>query len=315
MPNKFATAPLQEDTIEDEIVWKKYVLSDSIKSTAQIYVGDKDTDKAFRLDTPRRVGLYLKHTFADKNGKRRITRFKLGSTSIYQSEQISKDMIDANDKHTDEERRTLYLVNGVLVTNDEYVQAFLHEDNNPQREEFTGRDRGGVTPIIRELDEAAMDEEENDFIFKTAEALQKIKQMSKDEAAAYISLFYGASFTVPESLTKCQNLLSKSLENNEARIDMILKGDKNVDDEITVLLSKAINKGVLSFELKQNFVQVLRDGEWVDAKMISADSYGEREILFRQYLASPEGELLRKDIEGMVNQKDEAPKGKKKNLN
>lgn len=284
-----------------ETVTKKYVLIDAVKSTAQIFVGERDTDKAFRLDTPRQVGLYLKHNFTDKDGKRKITRFKLGANSIFQDEQIKNDMILANERFTTDERRTLYLINGVLVTDDEFIQSYLSEDNNPQRLEFTGRNRGSVTPLIMELDEEKISNDENDFIFRTAEAIMKIKSMSKDEAAAFVALFRGASYPIPERLKDCQNILSKDLEGSDERINMILNADINPDSQVVILLNKAINKGILSFETKPDFVQIKRGDQWVDAKMVVADSYDEREILFRQYLASAEGELLRKDIEGLLS--------------
>jgi hypothetical protein len=285
-----------------ETVTKKYVLIDAVKSTAQIFVGERDTDKAFRLDTPRQVGLYLKHNFTDKSGKRKITRFKLGANSIFQDEQIKNDMILANERFTTDERRTLYLINGVLVTDDEFLQSFLHEDNNPQRLEFTGRSRGSITPLIMELDEEKISDDENDFIFRTAEAIMKIRSMTKDEAAAFVALFRGASYPIPERLKDCQNILSKDLEGSDERINMILNADINPDSQVVILLNKAINKGILSFEIKPDFVQVKRGEQWLDAKMVVADSYEEREILFRQYLASPEGELLRKDIESLLSE-------------
>lgn len=291
---------LPEDVLDDS--FKKYVLIDAIKSTAQIYIGEKDSERAFRLDTPRKVPLRLQHSFSDKNGQRRVSRLKLGATSIFLSDQIKNDSIPANDKFTDEERSVVYVINGVLVTNDIFLKTFLHEDFNPQREEFTGRNRGGETAVIRELDEEAVADEENDFIFKTAEAIIKIRNMDKEQASAYISLFFGASFTVPERLKDCQNLLSKALADSEEKIRMVLEGDvSNPDDKITVLLSKAINQNLISFEIKPNYVQIKLNGDWQDSKMVTGDTYEQREILYREYLASQEGELQRKQLEDLVD--------------
>lgn len=296
--------------------FKKYVLADAVKSTAQIFLGENDNEKAFRLDTPRKVNLYLRHRFADKSGKRKITRFKLGANSIDQAEQIKSDMIPANEPFTVDERGALQIVNGVLIVEDgdDFTQEFLSPDNNPQRVDFTGRDRGGVTGILQELDEEAMADEENDFIFKTSDAMQKIKGMSDDELAAHVALIFGSSYPVPTRTKDRQNLLLKSLEGSEERVDMILNSKINKDDEVTILLSKAINQGVIAFDLKANYVSIKRGDQWQDAKMISSEQYNydEREILFRQHLASPEGELLRKDIEKSVNGEGaKAPKSKK----
>lgn len=292
---------LPENVLDDSFM--KYVLIDAIKSTAQIYVGEKGSERAFRLDTPRKVPLRLQHSFADKNGQRKVTRLKLGATTIFLPDQVKNDSIPANDKFTDEERTSAYVINGVLVTNDTFLKSFFHEDNNPQREEFTGRNRGGETAVIKELDEEALADEENDFIFKTAEAIIKIKGMNKEQASAYVSLFFGASFTIPERLKDCQNLLSKALEGSDEKIDMIINGEvSNPDDRITVLLSKAINKNLISFEVKPNYVQIKLNDAWQDIKMVTGDSYEHREILFREFLASAEGELQRKQIEELVNE-------------
>lgn len=297
--------------------FRKYVLADAVKSTAQIFVGDDPTERAFRLDTPRKVPLYLRHTFQDAKGTRKVTRYKSYATSIDQTIQIKENLIPANEPFTIDERGDLEIINGVLIADeaDEIKINFLSADNNPQRVDFTGRNRGGVTGIFMELDEEAMADEENDLIFKTAEALQLIKKMSEDEAAAYISLFRGSSYPVPARLKERQNLLAKDLENNEQKIDMILNSVRNQDDEVTILLSKAINQGVILFEQKPNYVSIKRGDQWQDAKMISSEQYNyeEREILFRQHLASPEGELLRKDIEKLVNNTEAAKpaKGKK----
>lgn len=289
--------------------FKKYVLVDSIKSTAQIYVKTgPDNRDGLRLDTPRRVGLFLQHVFTDKTGKQKKTRFKKGSTSIFMDEQIKADNIPANDKYTEEERNTLLFVNGVLVTSDEYLQTFLDKDNNPQREDFTGRNRGNAGPIFVELDEEALADEENAFLQKMSKALMKIFSMDLVESQSLISLIYGSSYPAPARLKDCQNLCAKACEGDEQTIDLILNDGWGEDSDITVLLGKAINLKVVSFDMKPNFVQIKKGEKWIDSKMIVADSYEQREMLFKQYLASEEGELTKKDIEGIVAAASKPPK-------
>lgn len=297
-----------------ESVNKKYVLVDAVKSTAQIFAKSNINDKdGIRLDTPRRVGLRLQHVFTDKNGKQKKTRYKQGASSIFMDEQMKPtgDNIPANDKYSDEERETLFLINGVLVSNDEFVHSFLDKDNNPQREDFTGRNRGGAGSIFRELDEVGIANIENKFIRDTAKALTKIFEMDLTEVQSLVALLFGSSYPTPSRLEDCQNLCSKSLEGNEERINLVLNGDWGKDGEITVLLNKAITKDVISFTNKADFVQIKKGKDWIDAKMVVADSYEQREILFRQHLASPEGELLKKDIEGLVAEPKQNSKTKK----
>lgn len=295
---------------------KKYVILDAIKSTAQIFAKANINDKdGVRLDTPRRINLFLQHVFTDKNGKQRKTRYKQGATSIFMDEQMKPtgDNIPANDKYSDEERNALLLVNGVLVSGDEFLQSFLDKDNNPQREDFTGRNRGNLSPIFKELDEVAISDEENEFIRQTAEALTKIFAMNLTEVQSLVALLFGSSYPTPERLKDCQNICAKALEGNQERIDLVLNLGTVLggDNDITILLNKALTKEVVSFNNKADFVQIKKGKDWIDAKMVVADSYEQREILFKQHLASPEGELLKKDIEGLVAETKQNSKTKK----
>lgn len=295
--------------MSEAIALKKYVLSDAIKSTAAIYVKtSENVTDGIRLTTPKRVTLHLAHVFTDKAGKQKKTRYKQGASSgIWQDKQIKDDNIPANDKFSDDERRDLQFVNGLLIAeeSDELKVSFLDKDNNPQHEEFTGRNRNGITPVYRELDENALIDSENDFLLMTSQALTKIMAMERPEVAALLAMFYGSSFPIPEKVKECRNIACKALESNEQRLKMVINGEWGIDGKITILLSKALNKNVLSFETKPDYVQVKKNGEWIDVKMIVADTFEQREILFRQYLATEAGELLRNDLEAMVDDSKE----------
>lgn len=286
--------------------FKKYVLIDAIKSTAKYFQKVRgEQGDGIRLDTPRRVPIHLQHTFVHKDGKQRTIRYKQGVPSIFQDEQIKNFSVPANERFTDDERRAMNFVNGVLVHDGEHEQKFLDKDHNPQREDFTGRRIGQITPLFKELDEELEEKEENSFLKNTGLALVKILSMGKAEVSALLSLFYGASYVVPATLSAAQNAAAKALEGNEDRMKMVNEwgSDKDVDSKIIILLNKALGKGIVSFDLHDNQVSLLKNNEWRDVKMISGDSYEEREVLFRQYLATEQGELLRKDIESLV--KDE----------
>jgi len=302
--------------MSDETQVKKYVLVDAIKSTAQIFAKANINDKeGVRMDTPRLVPLRLQHVFSDKNGKQRKTRFKLGAKDIFMDRQIRTDSegdsIPANDKYSEEERYEMYFINGVKVTSDAFVQSFLDKDNNPQREDFTGKNRGGAGSVFKELDEVAIANDENKFIFDTAKALTKIFEMDLTEVQSLVALLFGSSYPTPARLQECQNLCAKALEGNEERINLVLNGDWGADGEITVLLNKAITKGIISLTNKDNFVQMLKAGEWVDVKMVVAETFEQKEMLFKQFLASAEGELLKKDIETAIAEPKQNSKSKK----
>lgn len=290
---------------------KKYVLIDAVKSSAKIFVktGEGAQD-GIRLDTPRKVKLYLKHIFTDKTGKQQRTRFKMGANSIHLDPQIKLDNIPANEKFTDNDRRHLYFINGVLVTDNEFVQSFLHEDNNPQRADFTGRDRGNVTALFKELDEVAIVNDEHSLIRDTATAISKIFTMNLDEVKGLLSVFYGASYNSPNEVKEAQNIAAKALENNPERLRMVNEGSFGSDDKIVILLGKAINAGVISFDNKADYVQMKRNGEWVDVKLVAGDTYEIREVAFRQHLSTAEGELLRKDIETATSTPEKETKAK-----
>lgn len=299
--------------MSEEIQVKKYVLVDAVKSTAQIFAKANINDKeGVRMDTPRLVPLRLQHVFTDKNGKQRKTRFKNGATDIFMDKQMlaTGDNIPANEKYSDEERYEMYFINGVKVSGDKFVQDFLDKDNNPQREDFTGKNRGGAGSVFKELDEIAIADDEHKFIFDTAKALTKIGLMDLAEVQSLVALLFGASYPTPARLKDCQNLCAKSLEGNEERINLVLNGDWGKDGEITVLLNKAINKDIITLIQKDGYVEMKKGGEWVSVKMIVAETFEQKESLFRQFLASEEGELLRKDIESAIAE-DTKSEGKK----
>lgn len=286
-----------------ETQYKKYVLIDAIKSTAKYYQKVRgEQGDGIRLDTPRRVPIHLQHTIRHKTLGQKTIRYKQGVQTIFQDEQVDKFKIPANDKFSDDERRALQFVNGVLVVDGEQEIKFLSAEFNPQREDFTGVRIGQITPLFKELDEAAEEQEENLFLKNTATALVKIMEMDKAEVSALLSLFYGASYVAPTSLKAAQNVAAKALENNDDRLKMVNEwgSNKDVDSEIIILLNKAIQKGIISFDLHDNQVSLLKNNEWRDVKMIAGDTYEEREILFRQYLTTEQGELLKKDIESLV---------------
>lgn len=302
--------------MSDETQVKKYVLVDAIKSTAQIFAKANINDKeGVRMDTPRLVPLRLQHVFTDKDGKQRKTRFKNGATDIFMDKQMlaTGDNISANDKYSDEERYEMYFINGIKVTGDKFVQDFLDKDWNPQREDFTGKNRGGAGSVFKELDEVAISDEENKFIFDTAKALTKIGAMDLTEIQSLVALLFGSSYPTPARLKECQNICAKSLEGNEERINLVLKGDWGTDGEITILLNKAITKEIISITNKDGYVQMKKTGEWVDVKMVVADTFEQKEVLFKQFLASAEGELLKKDIEVAVEENTKPDSKKSKN--
>lgn len=295
-----------------EATYKKYVLIDAIKSSVKHYTKvSKESSDAILLNVPKRVPLHLQHTISDANGKQKVIRYKQSCETIFQPEQIKEFSIPANEKFTQEERDRMTFINGILIATEEIDNKFLSADFNPQREDFKGKRRGPVSPIFKELDEDALANDENEFLMqmmKAGSAIFSMKDIS--EVAALLAVFFGPTFKVPEKLRDAQTIAVKALEGDEKRIKIVNEWNVNADQEIVILLNKAFNKEVISFDAEENQVSLKKNDKWVPVKMIAADTYEQKEALFRQYLTTEQGELVKKEIEALVS--DEKKEEKKK---
>lgn len=300
---------------------KTYVLLAHTKPTAPIYQR-VNKDQRVRLDKRPVDHAYLKQTFSLDN-KNRTARLKLNANTIWQDEQIKPEVgIPANEPFTQEERDAVKFAYEILMTRNEVVQNYL--ESIPQfdgwigwKKDAKGNLRGISTekPLYTLLDKEVIAKVTNDEFKKRLKAANKINDIEDlKEMQDLMIRLNGSFFTPPDNLVDCQNQLIEFVDDaNEEMLDALLKEDKDVsvDEQATILIGRAINEGIISFEAIPNNVAKKKGDSWISVKEISSEhSLEERKRYFSEFLTSKDGELLLKDIKKEVseNKKQESKK-------
>lgn len=293
---------------------KIYVLLDHTKPTAPVYLQVNATQRQ-RLDTRPVDHAFMQLTFTDREGKNRTIRLKHSTNKIYQDEQI-KDGILANEKFTQAEKDSVRFQNGVLTTGNLTVQAFL--EASPQFEDFwkpieiDGEKKVGYSadvqqPLYRLFDNRKEVINENEMFKKRLKAANKIVDLDLEAAQNLMIRLNGSFFKPPTDLLDCQNALVAFLdEANEAALDDLVRDVATIDEETTVLIGKAIQAGILSFDAVPNqVVKVTNEGKYINLKEVSSEyPMVERKRIFSEFLTSKEGKLLADDLKKDVKKKE-----------
>lgn len=279
---------------------KTYVLLSHTHATAPVYQR-VNADQRVRLEKRPIDHAYLRLTFHDnKTGRNRTIRLKLGSDSIYQDEQI-KEGILANEPFTNAERDAVKFVNGVLMTKNPKVQAYL--DASPQCEGFDGICDQIKGPLYTVFDKTIEVKNKNSEFRKRLAAANKIAGLELKEGQDLMIRLNGNFFVPPNDPDEVQNRLIDFLDQaDEDGLDLILKDETNADEEITILISRAIAKGIISFNAIPNQVAKKISGNWVSVKNIPNEYPApERERHFKEFVLSDAGKLLLEDLKREVN--------------
>lgn len=301
---------------------KTYVLLPHTEARANVYLRVNKNERV-RL-TKRPVDhAYNQITFRDKEGNQRTIRLKLGCPEIDLHKQIKEYMIPANEKYTQAERDALRFENAMLMTEDELVQKYL--ETSPQYDKFwdKGKDGKGKTgscvsikqPLYKLYDKAAEVNEDDRLFNKRVDCAVKIRELkTREDAAALLVRINGSSFRIPSELAECKQLLRDYLDDaDEEMMDGLLKTDDTIDEKVTVLIGKAIDKGVISFDKVANYVVKIRDNRTINLREISSSySQPERERLFREFLISKEGRSMMNDLTKEVDGDDNKDSKNKK---
>ena len=275
---------------------KTYVLLDENKSTVPIY--QRVMGKRVRMEGMRVNHAYLRQTFTDENGKNKTIRYKDTSDSIYQDEQI-KDGIPANEPFTQAEHDAVRFYYGQLTTENETLQRFLEASG--QFDAFKGRNRGtGTRAMFKLYDPQKEINEKNSIAAKQIDAAYKVKQMTDlKEAQDLMILLNGSTFSPPNDLKVCQNQLWAYINGaNDAELDKILREESNESDKASILLTRAVNAGIISFDQQLNEVSKKNGERWLKVKELASEIHPEeRKKMFAQFLLSKDGKLLFKEIQ------------------
>lgn len=250
-----------------------------------------------RIDKRRDYSPFLRSTIT-KNGKRVVIRYKETTDEIEQDKQIEKG-IPANNPFTAGEYSALQFFMGTKTTNNPTVKKYLKEYAGFEGNSYTSTD----TPL-KEYKLLDFDKEAKDLNLLTrrkVEAVNKILSLDLDGTNKLLWLAYGTQYQTTDDVSKNQNTLIKYLDENEEAVDEILKEETTKDDEMNVLVARALSAGVLSFDANQGQVSKKKGTAWIDVKAVSADlEPAERIRQFVNFVGSDSGKLLKEDIEASL---------------
>lgn len=268
-----------------------------------------------RLDTRINEHAYQQITFVDRDGKSKMIRLKLGVEEIYQDKQIKEHGIDANAKFTQKERDALRFSHGSLTTASETVQRFLEtspqfEDNWMPEKDPAGQGRVYTSddiarPLYKLLDTRTEIVNENKAFKDRLKAANKIADMGLKEGQDLLIRLNGSFFIPPTNIEEVQNALVDILDSSDDMISEILRDRLTPDEEVLILINRAIQAKILDFDKVPNQVVKIKGKQTIPLREISSDlAPEERTRYFAEYLVSEKGKLLYADL-----QKELQPKG------
>lgn len=300
-------------TTKNPVKPKIYHLIDNGKSSIEHYQRISKHQRV-RLGVRKNDRPYLKITCTEADEVNRTLRFKLNCNSIDQAEQIEKYKIPANEKFSDAERGMLQFKNGVLVVTNKIAQQFL--DRHPQNERFNGECPDVTQKLFREFVPEEKTKNEVNAFRRRLDAANKVASVSLEEGQALLIRLHGSFYKAPDDINDVIAALVAYLdEADDKGVEEVLRDGKTLQDEITILIGKALQKEVLSFEEAgmENFVVKKKGGQIIPLKEISATlGLQERKRLFAEFLASNDGVLHLEDLRKEVGATEENKKETKK---
>lgn len=292
---------------------KIYHLVDNGKTSVEHYQR-VSANQRVRLENRKNDRPYLQITFTDKDGLNKTIRFKLNCNSPFQDEQIEKFKIPANEKFTDAEMNMPRFNNGVLVVSNVALQKFL--DIHPQNEAFEGQCPDIQGKLFREYNEGNVKQNDVLAFVNRAKLATKIASLSLEDAQSMLIRLNGSFYKAPEELDDCILALVDIMDSStdEEVIDLLRDGI-SLEDEITILISKATQADLISFEEPgmENFVVKKKGSQTIPLKEISKNlPSDDRRRLFSEFLGSNDGTLHLEDLRKMVDSLKPADDGAKK---
>lgn len=287
---------------------KTYVLLPHTKPTAPIFQRF-NKDQRQRLDKRPNDSAYLKLTFTTNDGKNRTARLKLNTNTIWQDEQIKPDIgIGANEPFTPAERKAVEFNYELCIAKVPIVSDYL--ESIPQFAGWWDKNPKGYSdekPLYTLLDKESEARITNEDTKRRAKAVLKVMDMEDlTEIQDLMIRVNGSFFTPPDNVIDCQNALVEYIDDaNDEMLDKLLTDEETPDEKVTILIGRAINEGVISFDAVANQVSKKKGEGWVSVKEI-ASSYPveERKRYFAEFLTSPDGKLLLADLEKEVGKKE-----------
>lgn len=295
---------------------KTYVLLEHTKPTANVYI-QVNKDQRVPIAARRLDMAHLQVGFTDKKGEYKTLRLKLNAKSVYQDEQIEAKIL-ANEKFTQKEREAVTFKHGVALVKADIVQKFL--DATPQNESFWIPDEEGrvgacdeiLQPLFKEYDKGVEIKSTNKNFKKRLSAANRINDLTLEEGQALMIRLNGSHFTPPTELEEIQNQLVDWLDiTDEAGMDALIRKDHTTDEEATIVVSKAIEAKLVSFDKVPGQVVKVKGNNTLTLKEVPKDfNAHDQQRYFIEYLISDAGKLVYEDLKNEVSGEPAKKKGK-----
>lgn len=280
---------------------KTYVILPQYHPTAPIFQQVSKTERV-RMDKLQLAHAYLQHTFTDENGDNRTARLKLNTNTIWLEEQIEKG-IAANAKFSDAERNEVKFIYGQKTTSNKTVQQYL--ESIPQFVGFKGESNEPQILMYDIYDKTVEIKGINENWLRMLDAMNAIKDLKElKDAQDLLIRLKGSFYEPPADLLECQNVLVKFVESNpDTAIDKVLSKKVTVDDEATILIGRAIQTGVIAFDVVPDQVAKKVGDKWEAVKEVNSEfSLEQRKQYFLEFITSDSGKLLYDDIKKGVEE-------------
>lgn len=286
---------------------KTYVLLEHTKPSANVYI-QVNRDQRVKITSRKLDRPFLQVGFVNREGKNKILRLKLSSEEIYQPEQIKLGIL-ANEKFVPREYEAVTFRYGILTTKNETVQKFL--DAHPQNEAFWIPDKDGnvgsceevLQPLFKEYNESVEIISSNKDLKRRIKAAAKIMDMDLGQAQELMIKLNGSFFKPPKTIEECQNQLADWLDNtDDAGVDDILREDNTADEDATLVVVKAMESGLISFDKEPGSVVKMKGKNTIKLKEVP-NELGEhdKQRYFIEFLLSDAGRAVYDDLKREVN--------------
>lgn len=321
MANKAAKTPMM------------FVLRKHTESTIPLF-RRVSKDHRVRLEKRPYDMAYLQITFEDVDEINKTIRFKMNANSIYLDDQVKAGipatMQEGNRiipyPFTPSEYEAMKFTNGILRTTLDMAQKYLMA--TPQNGNFKGYCSIIKQPLFDLYDKTLETKIQNDDFRLRLKAANKINEINDLKVAQDLMYRLNGSFfkapgqnaTTPEeianALEECRRGLINFMDDAEEEgLYKLLEDVSTADEQVMILVGKAVQKEILAFDQTPNQVTLNTNGVWKNVKMISSTiPPNERQRLFAEFLASPEAKVLYDDIDGRVNGKPATTKKQKEQL-
>lgn len=278
-----------------DLQYKTYALDSSLDTTAPIFqkVNGKQRIRLNKIPTWHPS---LRVSFVTKEGKSKTIRYKGNTDDIDQNEQI-KNGILANESFTTQERDDVKFRNGVLITKKPTVAKYL--DEYPGNSNFEGICDQVIGNQFHLVDKIAEIKSNNQGVKERATAALKILgldlQGAKDLLIKLNGGFYQTSDDLDENIGQLVDFLDAT---DELGIKAILEEDLNIDQETEVLIGNLINAKLLDFDSEDGKIKKKKGNDMIVVREFAGEySMDERKRMFADFISSPDGVDLKKDLE------------------